>query len=170
MSPNKAPSHGQKVTLGENAPVTREGPGAVHASSLAAESQAFQAGNEAAASQSSRENVASASKPHEGRSYAQAGTGTEAKHVPQAPSYVHSQYDRAHSRPHGKNITEDNSIGDDEAKNASFTEFGTAADPSHLAEERIIAVDSTPANLTGTRQKHIDGKTIYDSLGSDQQA
>lgn len=172
MSPNKAPSEGQKVTLGKNAPVTREGPGLVDAGSLAAESETFRSANEAAPTLS-HENI-TPSRPHEGRNAPNShpNTGVATRNVETAPTYVSSQYIRDPAGPHGKNLKEDDSIGtEDRAKNVSFTEFGTKNDPGRLAEQKFTAMDSTPAaSVPGARQKGIDGKTVYDALGSDSPA
>ncbi|KAI0124045.1 hypothetical protein BJ170DRAFT_71584 [Xylariales sp. AK1849] len=180
MSSSNAPSHGQKVTLGQNAPVIKEGPGAVASDSLAAESEAFKSGNDVTPQTFTHEDVSSSTKPYAGTSEAkqaasQSGTGASAgtgsSHVATAPSYISSQYTQDKAGPHGKNIKEDDRIGtEDKSKNASFTEFGTKNDPGLLAEQKFAATKATPANTTGNRQKGIDGENTYEALGSDTQA
>jgi hypothetical protein len=171
MAPNKAPSHGQKVTLGQDAPVTREGTGAVAPDSLAAESEAFKTNNEATPS-FPHENITSYA-PRESKDDCtfRSDTGVSARHVDEAPTYISSQYFRDTAGPHGKNLKEDESIGtEDRAKNASFTEFGTKNDPGRLAEKKFIAMDGIPAAVPGARQTGIAGKTPYDVLGSQREA
>ncbi|KAI0967562.1 hypothetical protein F4678DRAFT_445988 [Xylaria arbuscula] len=174
---HKAPSAGTKVSAGRNDPVIQEGPGAVNSDSLAAESQAFQQANRAGVgSQQSR--------PQEGASASARAPGTSATYsqgaMPQetgsrgaeaAPTYVESQYRRDPSRPHGKNITEDDSIGtEDRAKNASFAaEIGSKDDPSLLAERKINQANSVAPGSSGGRERTVDDKTTYDVLG-DQEA
>jgi hypothetical protein len=71
--------------------------------------------------------------------------------------------------PHGKNLHEDNNLT---GENASFTQYGTEADPAYLAERKFEAMDSMPAASTGGagREKKIDDKNIYDALGSESNA
>ncbi|ETS77110.1 hypothetical protein PFICI_10984 [Pestalotiopsis fici W106-1] len=71
--------------------------------------------------------------------------------------------------PHGKNLHEDNNLT---GENASFTQYGTEADPAYLAERKFEAMDSMPAGSTGGagREKKIDDKNIYDALGSESNA
>ncbi|OTB00425.1 hypothetical protein M426DRAFT_324292 [Hypoxylon sp. CI-4A] len=167
----KASSEGTKVTAGQNAPVTHEGPGVVAQDSLASESQAFRQANQAVPQQVPRENLTSASKPHEGGIHQSSSTTSGpggASHAGTAPSYVQSQYLKDPSGPHGQNITEDDSIGtEDRAKNASFSEFGTKNDPGALAEQKFTLGQTANAGSTGGREKGIDGKTPYDALDSD---
>ncbi|RYO93835.1 hypothetical protein DL766_005079 [Monosporascus sp. MC13-8B] len=161
MSPGKAPSEGQKVTAGQNAPYTSEAIGRVAPDSLASESQAFRQANEATPQQS--ENFSS------GAGAAGAAGATGATHnADPAPTYVNNQYNRDPSGPHGKNLKGDNSIGNE--KNTSVSEFGTKDDPGAAAEQKFTLADSTNAGSTGGRQKGIDGKTPYDALGSEANA
>ncbi|RYO83881.1 hypothetical protein DL764_009409 [Monosporascus ibericus] len=158
MSPGKAPSAGQKVTAGQNAPYTSEATGRVAPDSLASESQAFRQANQAIPRQS--ENVSSGTDA--------AGAGGATHNADPAPTYVNSQYYRDPSGPHGKNLKEDNSIGNE--KNTSFSEFGTKDDPGAAAEQKFTLADSSNAASTGGRKKEIDGKTPYDALGSEANA
>ncbi|KAK9780134.1 hypothetical protein SCAR479_02771 [Seiridium cardinale] len=179
MAPtNTNSSEGQKVDLGRNAPVTHEGVGSVDSGSLAAESAAFKSSNDISSSDFSSENT-STPKPYEGslgssastaqKAQSAHGTGRSSNQVDQAPSYVTSQLASTDSSgPHGKNITEDPNLS---GKNASFTEFGTKADPGRLAEQKFVAAGSTSGTAGGVgREKGIDGKTPYDALGSETSA
>jgi hypothetical protein len=172
MSSRTAPSHGQKVDLGQNAPVAREGTGAVASDSLAAESRAFKSENNATPRDYSREELSTSSQAHEGarrNDEFASHSGTGAQHtVDEAPSYVSNQYVRDTSGPHGKNITEDPDLSRDNRNNASFTEFGTKNDPARLAEQKFAAADSTPAAGTAQRQTGISGNGAFDALGSEE--
>ncbi|ORY71028.1 uncharacterized protein BCR38DRAFT_2606 [Pseudomassariella vexata] len=171
----QAPSEGQKVTLGQNAPITREGSGAVACDSLAAESRAFTSSNEMSTNTQSHDELRSSSKPHESGSTAaysstNTGAGSGPNNVDTAPSYVNNQYTQDTKGPHGKNIKEDESIRTGDGNNASFTEFGTDKDPGALAEKKFALADSSTAGSTAARQKSIDGKTPYDVLDPEEQA
>ncbi|CAJ2510478.1 Uu.00g132870.m01.CDS01 [Anthostomella pinea] len=189
--PAKAPSEGTKVTLGMDAPVTKEGTGAVASDSLAAESQTFRNANDvrnttsagaqtttgnatsSASSGGSGSGPGSKSGAGSGSGTGSGGTGAGAgsKHVDTAPTYVLNQYHRDPAGPHGKNIKEDDSIGtEDKTKNTSFSEFGTKNDPAALAEKKIELGNSAVGGSTGGREKGVDGKTPYDALASEEQA
>ncbi|KAI1499703.1 hypothetical protein F5X99DRAFT_388701 [Biscogniauxia marginata] len=165
---NKTPSAGQKVTAGQNAPVPSESHGSVPQGSLAAESQAFREANHV-----NPEDL-SAPRPQEGTQPRATPTTTSGtpKHVAgTAPTYVESVYRRDPAGPHGKNLTEDDSIRtEDKTKNASFSEFGTAADPGRAAEKKFGLADTGTAGTTAGRERKGDGKTTYDVLGSEQDA
>ncbi|KAI1411863.1 hypothetical protein F5Y13DRAFT_164501 [Hypoxylon sp. FL1857] len=164
----KAPSEGTKVTAGKNAPITTEGPGVVAQDSLATESQAFRQANQAEPQQVPRENLTSASKPHEGST---GSLGQSSSHAGTAPSYVQSQYLKDHAGPHGKNIKEDDSIGtEDKAKNASFSEFGTKNDPGLAAEQKFTLSGTANASSTGGREKGVDAQQPYGALDPNAQA
>lgn len=63
----KNPTHGQKVDLGADAPVTTEGPGKIASGSLAAESNAFKEANDLSSEQGSsqgKEDFGAASRSH----------------------------------------------------------------------------------------------------------
>jgi hypothetical protein len=167
MSSGKAPSEGTKVTKG--APYTSEATGPVPSDSLAAESKAFTQSNEAQPQDYPKESLTSSSTPREAPSSGSTSGGP--KSVGTAPTYVNNLYHRNESGPHGKNIKEDNSIGtEDQAKNASFSEFGTNEDPARLAEKKFTLADSAAASSTGARQQTLDKSTPYDALGSEREA
>jgi hypothetical protein len=172
--------HGQKVDLGKNAPVTREGPGAVTSDSLAAESQAFKSANEVS-STVPRENLSTTT--HETGStqqYSHPDTGASAQRATSgagtAPTYVNSvvnPHGSDTSGPHGKNLKEDEGLSQDKSKNASFTEFGTKKDPGALAEKNFALKDSAVAGgagATGARQTGVDGKQPFGALSSEERA
>jgi hypothetical protein len=171
MSPQS--NHGQKVTLGENAPITQESTGAVASDSLAAESQSFQSSNSATPRTIPHSDLTSAAKPYAGSkadggdSTRRSGTGSDAHVVDEAPGYVSNQF-RDAAGPHGKNVTEDNDMTRDGAKNASFTEFGTKNDPARLAEEKIVRSGNTPAS--GMKGEGVDEETAFSALNSSEEA
>ncbi|KAI0517597.1 hypothetical protein F5B22DRAFT_110845 [Xylaria bambusicola] len=161
---HKAPSAGTKVTTGRNAPVTQEGPGAIN-DSLAAESEAFRQANRVEGASISARAPGSSTAYTQGSMPRESGTSD----AQAAPTYVNSQYRRDPSGPHGKNITEDNSIGtEDRSKNASFAaEIGSKDDPSLLAEQKFSQANSLGAGAGGARQRAVDDKTPYDALGEE---
>ncbi|KAI1215145.1 uncharacterized protein F4807DRAFT_22960 [Annulohypoxylon truncatum] len=170
---SKAPSEGTKVTAGRNAPVTSEGPGFVSQDSLAAESQSFRQANEVAPQDQHKEDQSrqSVPKPHEGGVHQNASKSSGATSAGTAPTYVQSQYIKDRGGPHGKNLTEDESIGtEDREKNASFSEFGTKADPGRAAEQKFTLRDTANAGSTGGREKGVDGQQPYEVLGSNAEA
>ncbi|KAI1799777.1 hypothetical protein F4811DRAFT_542357 [Daldinia bambusicola] len=172
----KAPSEGTKVTAGRNAPTTKEGTGVVSEGSLAAESQAFRQANQAAPQQVPREDLTSASKPHEGGIHSSSNSsGPGRSNANPAPTYVQSQYLKEKGGPHGKNLTEDDSIGtEDKAKNTSFSEFGTKNDPGLAAENKFVSgstVSGTAdARSNAGREKHVDNQQPFSALGGDTSA
>ncbi|KAI0015982.1 hypothetical protein F4780DRAFT_32381 [Xylariomycetidae sp. FL0641] len=154
----KAPSEGTKVTAGQNAPVTNEGPGAVPAGSLASESAAFKSANQADSNTSGN--------PAAGPG--QSGSGGSGANAGAAPSYVENQYHRDPAGPHGKNLTEDPSLGTgDDVKNASMAPIGSKDDPALAAENKIAAstADTSTAGSQAGRETQGDGKTTYSALG-----
>ena len=170
MTTGKAPSEGQKVTAGQNAPYTAAATGPVAPGSLAAESQAFTQSNEATPQHMPRENFTSASKSHQG-TQATSTTTSDTQSAGQAPTYVNNQYHHDPSGPHGKNLKEDDSIAtEDKQKNTSFSQFGTKDDPGAAAEQKFTSANASAAGPTGGRQKGLDGKTPYDALGSETSA
>ncbi|OTB18790.1 hypothetical protein K445DRAFT_314649 [Daldinia sp. EC12] len=171
----KAPSEGTKVTAGRNAPTTNEATGVVSEGSLAAESQAFRQANQAAPQQVPREDLTSASKPHEGGIHQSDTSGPGRSTANAAPTYVQSQYLKEKGGPHGKNLTEDDSIGtEDKSKNTSFSEFGTKNDPGLAAENKFVSgstVSGTAnASSNAGREKHVGSEQPYTALGGDTQA
>ncbi|KAI0397007.1 hypothetical protein F5Y17DRAFT_455399 [Xylariaceae sp. FL0594] len=179
---NKVPSAGAKVT--KNAPITQEATGKVASDSLAAESQAFQQANRTetgSSNQQGRPQEGGARAPGTSSTYAQGGgmgskssSGTGPSHVEPAPSYVNTQYHRDPHGPHGKNITEDNSIGtEDRSKNASFSaEIGSKDDPGRLAEQEFTLGDSAPAGKPpGRDHSKVSTETgRYDGLDDSREA
>jgi hypothetical protein len=175
MSPNKAPSEGQKVNLGKDAPTKVEGTGAVPSESLAAESAreggSF-ASNPGARSEnvpaggynssSSRRTENTGSSNTEGSSAASAGT---------APTYVNNQYIKA-SGPHGKNITEgfDDSKTEDGIKKAFNAEPGSIDDPSRQAELQFELNQNAKSRGAGARQGELSNETKYDALDANANA
>lgn len=100
----KAPSEGTKVTAGQNAPVVREGAGAVPSESLAA--QSVREGGGFAENRNINEVGSRAGAGITTQLHGSVGASAE----PQggaAPGYVGSVYARDAAGPHGKNITED---------------------------------------------------------------
>ncbi|KAF4983446.1 hypothetical protein FZEAL_1175 [Fusarium zealandicum] len=180
MSSNKAPSHGTKVDLGQNAPSKTEGAGTVTSESLAAESN--KEGGDFASNTGIHSENQSSSKPTStenssaGRDTTSTSTSTGA--APQsssgsnssagtAPSYVENQSIKA-SGPHGKNLKEgdwDESKVEDGLKKALESEPGSENDPSRLAEEQIQHKQS--ATGTGPRQGEVTNKTAFDSLNAE---
>ncbi|KAI1087878.1 hypothetical protein F5B19DRAFT_473828 [Rostrohypoxylon terebratum] len=169
---SKAPSEGTKVTAGRNAPVTKEGPGHVAQDSLAADSQSFRQANVVAPQDQHNEDMRkSGPRPHEGGVHQPISKSSDSSAASTAPSYIQSQYIKAQGGPHGKNITEDDSIGtEDREKNASFSQFGTKADPGRAAEHKFTLGQVANAGSTGGREKGIDGKQPYEVLGSEAEA
>ncbi|KAI4595030.1 hypothetical protein KJ359_007283 [Pestalotiopsis sp. 9143b] len=186
MAPSsKNPSHGQKVDLGRRAPETHEGVGDVEPGSLAAESAAFQSSNEVSEGFSSTTNQTSSSTYRSMGTQSSSATSSSARTAgrssgaqnleSQTPSDMSGQQQEGrrrlpgHNAPHGRNLHEDNDLS---GENASFTQYGTEADPAYLAERKFEAMDSMPAGSTGGagREKHIDDKNIYDALGSENNA
>lgn len=167
------PTHGQKVTLGKDAPVSQEGSGPVASDSLAAESSAFKSSNHAEAHKIAHEDLRSATRPHEGSlksENAQHGTGATAHKVDAAPTYVTNQALNDGSGPHGKNITEDDDMTWDRSKNASFNEYGTTKDPGALAEKKFGLGQGAGSGSKGERQTAIDGETPYAALNREEEA
>merc|ERR1712000_381989 len=116
MAP-KAPSEGQKVDLGQNAPIKNEPAGSVPSGSLAAESSAF----------SSNVGIHGENQATGKGDFAQ----TAKSNAGAAPTYIAPQY-ASESGPHGKNITEgfDDAGTRDGLKAALAAEPGSKDDPS----------------------------------------
>ncbi|KAK7912228.1 hypothetical protein PG985_014709 [Apiospora marii] len=151
--PGQAPSEGTKVTMGNQAPVTQEGSGAV-SDSLATESQAFQSSNRVTEGASQQANTTSSSG------------GAPAKSVGTAPGYIGNINNQDASGPHGKNLKEDPNL---QGENTS-AEFGTENDPGRLAEKKFALGASTAPVATGGREEHVDKKAPYDALSSEKEA
>ncbi|KAJ4013996.1 uncharacterized protein FIESC28_07447 [Fusarium coffeatum] len=178
MAP-KAPSEGQKVDLGQNAPVKEEGPGKVASESLAAES-AKEGGDFA-----SNEGIRSENQASSGSENTSAGRTTNTSSAPSsntrsaqsgsaksnagtAPSYVDNQYIKA-SGPHGKNITEgfDDSKTEDGLKKALNAEPGSENDPSRVAELQFQQNQTAAGRDAGPRQTGLANETSFDALNNE---
>ncbi|KAK0392050.1 hypothetical protein NLU13_1548 [Sarocladium strictum] len=175
MSPNKAPSEGQKVDLGQNAPTKTEGTGAVASESLAAEST--HKGGGFASNPSSRSENISANGNQSSSTIRNANTGssnTEGSSVASAgtaPTYVNAQYIKG-SGPHGKNITEgfDDSKTEDGIKKAFNADLGSINDPSRQAEQQFELNQNAQSRGAGPRQGNLTNETKYDALDANANA
>lgn len=171
------PTHGQKVDLGADGPVTTEGLGEL-SGSLAAESHTFKEANqvseerlhqtkETSSSSSYSPNEPGSASRHSGSSK---GKTEQGSHADKAPTYVNNVLGTErdpHEGPHGTNIKEDDSIStEDKTKNASFSQFGTKADPGRLAEAKFsLGVHSgVKTSVGGGQSDGNDGKGAFDAL------
>jgi hypothetical protein len=175
MSPT-APSKGQKVDLGQNAPIKEEGAGKVASESLAAEST--KEGGEFA----SNEGIRSENQPSSGSENTSSGRTTNTSSAPSsgsgsgaapesadtAPSYVNNQYIKA-SGPHGKNLKEgiDDSKTEDGLKKALAAEPGSENDPSRVAELQFQQSQTAAGRDAGPKQSELSGKTAFDALNNE---
>ncbi|KAI2608761.1 uncharacterized protein GGS25DRAFT_531769 [Hypoxylon fragiforme] len=171
----KAPSEGTKVTAGHNAPTTHESAGLVASDSLAAESQSFRQSNQATPQHLSRDNLTSAPQAHSGGIHQHSSTTKSGQGDHNAPSYVQTQLAKDTSGPHGKNITEDESIGtQDKMKNASFSQFGTKGDPGRAAEKTFTKFQAANTGATGgggrEKEEEVGERHPYSALGGDTEA
>ncbi|KAF4960939.1 hypothetical protein FGADI_589 [Fusarium gaditjirri] len=196
MSP-KAPSHGQKVDLGKNAPVKQEGAGPVPNESLAAESlkeggeftsnegihgenQPTSRSENTSADRNTNTNTSSApssGSDSKSSSSASKSSGTASKSsnpAPKslagtAPSYVENQYIRAPGGPHGKNLKEgiDDSNTEDGLKKALESEPGSQDDPGRLAERQFQQYQTAGGRDAGPKQSELEGKTAFDALNNE---
>ncbi|GAP82344.1 hypothetical protein SAMD00023353_12300060 [Rosellinia necatrix] len=172
----RAPNAGTKVSAGTNDPVIQEGTGTVRPDSLAAESEAFRQANPtdlgndkqdrpqegiSAPTPGSVQGPESSPPSTEDTTPRGTGSGGSARSAPSSQRYGNT------SRPHGKNIKEDDSIGTgDRAENVSFTaEIGSEKDPSLLAERKFSQANAVPPGSSGGREKAINEQTTYDVLG-----
>ncbi|KAF9773263.1 hypothetical protein IL306_008958 [Fusarium sp. DS 682] len=186
MSP-KAPSHGQKVDLGQNAPVKQEGAGAVPNESLAAESlkeggdftsnEGIHGENQSASrteNTSAGRNTNTSSAPSSGNASKSSGTTSKSSDsAPKslagtAPSYVLNQYIKE-SGPHGKNIKEgiDDSNTQDGLKKALEAEPGSQDDPSRVAELQFQQKQTAAGRYAGPKQSGLEDKTAFDALNNE---
>ncbi|KAI1044382.1 hypothetical protein LB504_013158 [Fusarium proliferatum] len=190
----KNPTHGQKVDLGQNAPVKQEGAGTVPNESLAAES--LKEGGEFTSNEgthgenqptsrsentSAGRNTDTSSTPSSGESKAKSSSsaskssGTASKSSDSAPkslagtapSYVDNQYIKE-SGPHGKNLKEgiDYSNTKDGLKKALESEPGSQDDPSRLAEQQFQQNQNAVGRDAGPKQSELEGKTPFDALNN----
>jgi hypothetical protein len=180
MSPT-TPSHGQKVDLGQNAPVKQEGAGTIPNESLAAES--LKEGGEF----TSNESIHGENQPTSRSENASAGRNTNISSAPSsgsaskssdsapkslagtAPSYVENQYIKAPGGPHGKNLKEgiDDSNTKDGLKKALGSEPGSQDDPSRLAEQQFQQNQTAAGRDAGPKQSELEGKTAFDALNNE---
>ncbi|KAI1026047.1 hypothetical protein LB505_004493 [Fusarium chuoi] len=192
----KNPTHGQKVDLGQNAPVKQEGAGTVPNESLAA--QSLKEGGEFASNEgihgenqptsrsentSAGRNTDTSSTPSSGSdskakssSSASKSSGTASKSSDSAPkslagtapSYVDNQYIKE-SGPHGKNLKEgiDYSNTKDGLKKALESEPGSQDDPSRLAEQQFQQNQNAVGRDAGPKQSELEGKTPFDALNNE---
>ncbi|KAK7746363.1 hypothetical protein SLS53_002322 [Cytospora paraplurivora] len=160
----KAPSEGTKVNLGENAPVVREGAGAVASESLAAES--FREGGEFSKNRNISEIDSNTTAHHSSKAPSSAPAPAES-HAETAPSYVNTQNIRDSAGPHGKNITEDPELIGRPAK--FNVEPGSKDDPARLAEQKLAAKQAT-APGAGQGQADAGNTQPYDALDNETSA
>ncbi|KAL9948868.1 hypothetical protein D7B24_004927 [Verticillium nonalfalfae] len=187
-----APSHGQKVDLGKDAPVTQESTGAVPSGSLAnesakkggdfAENSGVQAGSTAdskssgtdanhGSSKNSNSNASSSTKGSSGGGGG--GNGDSKSSGAQggtAPSYVENQYIRDGSGPHGKNLQEgiDYANTKDGLKAALEAEPGSANDPARAAEQQFLQSQTRAGRDAGPKEFEVGSKTTFDNLEEKQ--
>jgi len=184
MAP-KAPSEGQKVDLGQNAPIKNEPAGSVPSGSLAAESSAFSSnvgihgenqpsGNVAttlgSASNTTERSAANDTTSGNAASYDQAtGKGdfaqTAKSNAGAAPTYIAPQY-ASESGPHGKNITEgfDDAGTRDGLKAALAAEPGSKDDPSRRAELQFQETNEQRTTAAQPKDGGVSNQTKYDAL------
>jgi hypothetical protein len=190
MAP-KAPSEGQKVDLGQNAPVKEEGPGKVASESLAAES-AKEGGGFASNEGIRSENQASSGSENtsDGRTTKTSSVHSANNSVPSsnsnsnsnsaqsgsaksnggtAPSYVENQYIKSSGGPHGKNITEgfDDSKTEDGLKKALNSEPGSENDPSRVAELQFQQNQTAAGRDAGPKQTGLANESSFDALNNE---
>ncbi|EWG47345.1 hypothetical protein FVEG_07476 [Fusarium verticillioides 7600] len=190
----KNPSHGQKVDLGQNAPVKEEGAGTVPNESLAAESlkeggefasnegihgenqptsrsENASAGhntNTSSAPSSGSDSKSSSSAPKSSGTASKSGDSAPKSLAGTAPSYVENQYIKE-SGPHGKNLKEgiDYSNTKDGLKKALESEPGSQDDPSRLAEQQFQQNQTAAGRDAGPKQSELEGKTAFDALNNE---
>lgn len=159
------------MTTGDNAPVYREGAGAVAPGSLAAESA--QAGGEFANNRNAHTTSDDVSglkstRPHEAPGAASTTISSEQGQA--APTYVTSQFAHDTSGPHGKNITEDPEMTGRPGK--FDVEVGSKEDPSRQALHDMRLKQTRGAPGTGEREVGEKGRDEqpYAALGGETSA
>ncbi|KAG5791822.1 hypothetical protein H9Q69_009127 [Fusarium xylarioides] len=174
----KNPSHGQKVDLGQNAPVKEEGAGTVPNESLAAESlkEGGESENTSAGRNTDTSSAPSSGSNSKASSSASKSSGTASKSSDSAPkslagtapSYVLNQYIKE-SGPHGKNLKEgiDHSNTEDGLKKALESEPGSQDDPSRLAEQQFQLNQTAAGRDAGLKQSELEGKSAFDALNNE---
>jgi hypothetical protein len=191
MAP-KAPSEGQKVDLGQNAPVKEEGPGKVAPESLAAESakegggfasnEGIRSENQASSGSENTSvgrttktssvhsaNTSSAPSSNSNSNSNSAQSGSAKSNGGTAPSYVENQYIKASGGPHGKNITEgfDDSKTEDGLKKALNSEPGSEDDPSRVAELQFQQSQTAAGRDAGPKQTGLANESSFDALNNE---
>lgn len=159
-------SNAYQVTLGKDAPISREAAGTVTSDSLAAESY-----NKGGAFS---ENVGL--HPEEHSPSSSSGSKSNANTDPNgdsAPGYIASQYIKYPKGPHGKNLKEgDFGEGrtEDGLKKALQSEPGSMDDPSRLAEQQFQLKRGAPGRDGGERQYELATESKFDNLDRDVSA
>merc|ERR1712000_330655 len=177
----KAPSEGQKVDFGQNAPSKVEGAGVVTEGSLAAESLQESGGfaankgihGENIPSNASTTNTLGAASYDEATNSGSFAEGQKAKsNAGAAPTYVASQYAVDQSGPHGKNITEgfDDAGAQGGTQKAFNAAVGSKDDPSRAAELQFEQNNAARTRGAGPRDGEISNETKYDALNSSTSA
>ncbi|KUI55443.1 hypothetical protein VP1G_02736 [Cytospora mali] len=161
----KATSEGTKVTLGENAPVYREGAGDVHPESLAA--QSVREGGEFAGNRNINEVGSKSGSDIPAQTHGSTSFSAEPQGQA-APSYVNNQYIRDSAGPHGKNITEDPELTGRPGK--FNVEPGSQEDPARLAEKNLALKQTRGAPGTGERQDGAGNQQPYGALDNETSA
>ncbi|KAJ4263069.1 hypothetical protein NW762_006683 [Fusarium torreyae] len=169
---SQAPSEGQKVDLGKNAPTKQEGTGNVPSESLAA--QSAKEGGQFASNEglrgenqaSSRSENTSAGRTTNTSSAPSSGSGNSSAGT--APSYADAQYIKA-SGPHGKNLKEgiDDSKTEDGLQKALNAEPGSQDDPSRVAELQFQQNQTAAGRDAGPKQGEVTNKTAFDALNNE---
>ncbi|ROV92377.1 hypothetical protein VMCG_09155 [Cytospora schulzeri] len=163
----KAPSEGTKVYPGENAPVVREGAGAVASESLAA--QSVREGGEFAGNRNINEVGGNIGGGKNITTEQHSSVGASGEPQGQAaPGYVGTQYTRDPAGPHGKNITEDpDMIGRPGKFNV---EPGSLEDPGRVAEQNMALKQTRGAPGTGERQDGAGNQQPFGALDNETSA
>lgn len=169
---HKAPSEGQKVTMGKDAPVRQENAGTVAAGSLAAQSSTFQSANKGAAPEYVATNSEEFLRGHsEQQQHSSNGrsNGSNYQQGAPAPTYVNNQYIRDPNGPHGKNLEE--AAFRDDTENKSFTaDIGADDDPGRAALNKMSAMNETGGPGRGTKQFEVTKDNDYGALSAETTA
>lgn len=168
-------SQNKQVTLGENAPVTREATGAVPNESLAAESLSsggeFTSNRVSSTSTSSVTHNISSTKPHETPHEEASSFQKSTEQGSAAPSYVKVPAAATDTAgPRGTNLTEDNDMTGRPGK--FNVEVGSSEDPSREALRTMRLKQTRGAPGTGEREVGERGKDEqpYAALGGETSA
>ncbi|KAK3316683.1 hypothetical protein B0H66DRAFT_561925 [Apodospora peruviana] len=175
MASHKAPSAGQRVHLGKDAPISIEGTGAVASDSLAAESLRRSGGfasNEGAEAGQGPTKTTHSAKPgrsgHAGASNPDSLENQES-YAGTAPSYVEAGgVDESAARPHGKNLTEGGFAGSG-TSSGKLAEPGSMQDPSRQAE-RDTGIGEQGSKSGSKKKVAVGDEQPYGVLGGDTDA